>query len=219
MADAPSPPAASDPTSSDDDVVRLPRPKLTFFQRACRRLLWKYRSWHWRRKLAQFGEGSDLQLPARITGGQAIAIEDSVTVWHDARIEARTNDPEVMIRIGAGTKIQPYVHIGAVRKVTIGRGVLMASRVYITDHDHDFADPFDPVVSNARVRVAPVTIGDYAWLGEGAMVLKGVHVGERSIVGAGSIVTKDVPPLSIVVGSPAKVVQRYDEEAREWVRV
>ena len=122
-----------------------------------------------------------------------------------------------VIRIGDGTVIQPYAHIAAAQSVEIGKGALFASHVYISDHDHDYSDPNDPVVSNARIMCAPVKIGDFAWLGERVVVLKGVTIGERSIIGAGSIVTKDIPPLSIAVGSPARVIRRYDEALGEWI--
>ncbi|MCA8962851.1 MAG: hypothetical protein KDC38_20145, partial [Planctomycetes bacterium] len=176
------------------------------------------RGWKWRRRFARFGEGSDVGAGASIGGARFIEIGRSVWIWPGARLEAMGPDEgKPKIRIGDGCKIHPGIHIGAVERVTIGDGVLIAANVYISDHDHDFSDPFDPVVSNARVRTAPVDIGDYVWLGEQVMVLKGVTIGERSIVGAGSIVTRDVPPLSIVVGTPARVVRRYDTDLGEWV--
>jgi len=149
-----------------------------------------------------------------------ISIGSKVRIWHHARIEAiGTGAGATVIEIGNETVIQPYVHIGACTSVVLGRGVLIASFVYITDHDHDFADLAFPVVSSQRVVALPVAIGDYAWLGERAIVLKGVHIGERSIIGAGSVVTRDVPPYSIAVGVPARVVKRFDCATQKWVNV
>lgn len=171
----------------------------------------------WRWRLGSFGTGSEIIAPAQVVGGRSISIDENVRIWRGARIEAINIGPEVTrIRIGPGTVIHPNVHIGAIDSVCIGRGVLMASNVYITDHDHDCSDPDDPVVSNRRALAARVEIGDYTWLGQGVMVLKGVRIGERSVIGAGSVVTKDVPAYSIAIGSPARVVKIFDHDNRTW---
>ena len=178
------------------------------------------RSWYFRRHLGRLGKGSFISPPSYIYGGKWIHIGDSVAIWREARIEALCDRSEAPgIHIGNGTTIHPYVHIGALQEVAIGAGVLIASRVYITDHDHDYLNPFEPPISNGRLIVDPVRIEDYVWLGEGAMVLKGVTIGERSIIGAGSVVTRSIPPFSIAVGSPAKVIRRYNQDAKVWEKV
>lgn len=172
-----------------------------------------------RRRLGAMGAGSSIASPCWLHGERHISIGANVTIWRHARLEAIPTDagnaPQLII--GDGAVIQPYAHIAAAQRVEIGRGALFASHVYISDHDHDYADPEDPVVSNGRVVCAPVSIGDFAWLGERAVVLKGVTIGERSIIGAGSIVTRDVPPLSIAIGAPARVIRRYDHGLKKWV--
>lgn len=175
------------------------------------------RSFVWRRRLQSFGRGSVIARPAWVVGGEAIRIGDEVTIWRHARLEALNTARNVTrIDIGDGTVIQPYVHIGAIESVHIGRGVLMASQVYVTDHDHDFRNLQEPVIENSRVLAAPVSIGDYVWLGERVMVLKGVTIGAHAVIGAGSIVTRDIPVGTIAVGTPARVIRRYDERACEW---
>ncbi len=172
----------------------------------------------WRRRFGAFGSGSTIERPAYLIGAEAIHLDSTVKIWHHARLEAIGPDKsQPQLHIGDGTIIQPYAHLGAARRIEIGRHVLMASNVYITDHDHDWADPFDPPSMNDRLVVSPVVIEDYVWLGENVTVLKGVTIGERSIVGAGSTVTKDIPPLCVAVGSPARVVKRYDTDSRAWV--
>ena len=87
--------------------------------------------------------------PAWIEGGQSIALGANVKVARFARIEALDARAGVTrIAVGDDTTIQPFVHIGAVRSVTIGCGCLFASHVYITDHDHDYRDAMDPVIQN-----------------------------------------------------------------------
>ena len=65
----------------------------------------------------------------------------------------------------------------------------------------------------------PVKVGDYTHLGTNSTIMAGVTIGERCQIGAGSVVTKDIPPYSVAVGNPARVVKRYDFEKKEWVRV
>lgn len=175
------------------------------------------RAFVWRRRLQSFGRGSVIARPAWVVGGEAIRIGDEAVIWRHARLEALNAARNVTrIEIGDGTVIQPCVHIGAIESVRIGRGVLMASQVYITDHDHDFRNLQEPVIENSRVLAAPVSIGDYVWLGERVMVLKGVTIGARAVIGAGSIVTRDIPAGTIAVGTPARVIRRFDETACEW---
>lgn len=134
-----------------------------------------------------------------------------------ARLEAlNAGAKEPVIEIGSGTSIQPFVHLGAVLSIRIGRDCLFASHVYITDHDHDWRDGRTPARLQPNVIAAPVVIGDGVWLGERVCVLKGVTIGDGAIVGAGSVVTKDIPPRCIAVGSPARVVKRWNDETQEW---
>ncbi len=201
-------------------TVRVERPRrglvLRLVRRAVRQGCWLY----WRYRFAQFGRYSTIAYPHRIHGHRGIRIGQRVSIWPNARLEAfNTGNGDTRIVIGDGCAIQPHVHIGAAESVRIGRGVLMASYVYITDHDHDWTDPENPVISNDRLIVAPVTIGDFVWLGERVMVLKGVTIGDRSIIGAGSIVTKDIPAYTLAVGAPARVIRIYDRVRRVWVHV
>jgi acetyltransferase-like isoleucine patch superfamily enzyme len=173
----------------------------------------------WRSRLAAFGSKSFIARPSYIVGGKSISIGQNVAIHRFGRLEAlNAHDGTIRIEIGDATAIQPFAHIGAVDRVTIGRGCLFASFAYVSDHDHDFSDPMDPPRSNGRVVAAPVTIGDYVWLGQRAIVLKGVTIGQRSIIGAGSVVTRDVPEYSIAVGSPARVIRRWDHQLRQWIR-
>ena len=67
-------------------------------------------------------------------------------------------------------------------------------------------------IDNTNTIVKPIIIGDSVWIGRRAMIMKGVNIGERSIVAAGAVVTKDVPPDVIVAGNPAKIVKQIDQK-------
>ncbi len=118
------------------------------------------------------------------------------------------------IHIGDAVMISPGVRISASDEVRIGHGCMLANGVYITDCDwHGIYDRMqrDPTPK-------PVRIGDNVWVGDHATVLKGVSIGNNSIVAAGSMVTKNVPPNVIVAGNPARPVKNLDDAQAFYTR-
>lgn len=122
------------------------------------------------------------------------------------------------LEIGDGSVVRPYVHIGAASRITLGRRVGLSPMVLVTDHEHDIRDPNDSILTNRRIVASPVTLEDDVFVGERAAILKGVTIGRCSVIGANSVVKDDIPPYSIAVGLPARVVRRYDIERRQWVK-
>jgi len=109
------------------------------------------------------------------------------------------------IRIGDGCLMSPGARMSASDEIVVGDGVMLANGAYITDSD--WHTIYDRMV---RTDPAPVHIGDNVWLGDGSTVLKGVTVGENSVIAARSVVTRDVPANVVVAGNPAKVVKELD---------
>ena len=120
------------------------------------------------------------------------------------------------IRIGDYCLICPGVRISAAKSIDIGDSCMLASNVYITDSDwHGVYDRVSPVSGQ------PVRIRDNVWIGDSSIVCKGVSVGENSIIGAGSVVTRDVPPNTIAAGNPAEVIKNLESGTpitarKEW---
>jgi acetyltransferase-like isoleucine patch superfamily enzyme len=115
--------------------------------------------------------------------------------------------------LGDNVSMENDCHIAAVNHVEIHDGVLMASRVYVSDHAHGGATAADLVLppnSRPLVSKGPVVIEAEVWLGEGVCVLPGVRIGRSSIIGANSVVTHDIPPRSVAVGAPARVIRTLD---------
>jgi len=102
--------------------------------------------------------------------------------------------------IGGGTTINSYLD------VSIGEGALIADDVHITDFDHR-TDRTDVPIKDQGIVTSPVRIGADVWLGRGVTVLRGVDIGRGSVIGAHAVVTRDIPPYSIAVGAPARVVR------------
>ena len=115
-----------------------------------------------------------------------------------------------LIAIGEQCCIGAHSHITAINKIVIGNNVLTGPRVLITDNAHGNVDirtlHLAPIV-RPLISKGEVVIGDNVWIGEGAMILPNVHIGEHAIIAANSVVTKDIPAYSIAAGVPAKIIK------------
>lgn len=116
------------------------------------------------------------------------------------------------ILIGDNVSVENDCHIGAVNRVEIHDHVLIASGVYISDHSHGGTDLDDLRLSPHSRRVTskgPVIVESCVWLGEGVAVMPGVRIGHHSVIGANAVVTSDIPPYSVAVGCPARIVKSH----------
>lgn len=107
--------------------------------------------------------------------------------------------------IGNHTRIG--LHNTVIGPVTIGNHVNLAQGITVTALNHNFENP-DQRIDEQGVSTNPVTIGDDIWIGANAVILPGVSIGSHSVVAAGAVVTKDVPPHSLVAGVPAKIIKQ-----------
>jgi acetyltransferase-like isoleucine patch superfamily enzyme len=164
---------------------------------------------------ASYGRHSVLEPPIRIGGEERIAVGDNVYVGAGCWLQVLGDDagPPAIV-IGDGTSIAGRCVISAAQSVRLGSEVLVASGVYIADHSHAFEDASRPVLGQGIDRVAPVEVGDGAWLGENVVVGPGVRVGRGAVVGANAVVLEDVPDRAVAVGVPARVVRRLSDDAQ-----
>lgn len=102
--------------------------------------------------------------------------------------------------------------------VAIFDNVIIGQNVTISGLNHNYSDPNKPI-SEQGVDTCPIIIEDNVWIGANSVVLPGILIGKNSIIGAGSVVTKDVPSYSVAVGNPAKVIKMYDINLKVWVNV
>jgi lipopolysaccharide O-acetyltransferase len=130
-----------------------------------------------------------------------------------------------LIRFGKDVQINDFVHIGAIESVTIHDHVLIASRVFISDHNHGcysgrspHSDPHSVPVER-QLSSSPVVIEENVWIGESVSILPGVTIGRGSIIAAQSVVSRSIPPNSIAAGAPARVIKTFNSVSRCWDRV
>ena len=126
-----------------------------------------------------------------------------------------TGDTSAKLIIGDETYIGRFCHIYTTSKIEIGKKVLMADKVYISDNLHSYENIELPVIDQPIKQTNPVIIHDGAWLGENVCVI-GASVGKNSVIGANSIVTKDIPDYCVAIGSPAAIIKRYNFDSKQW---
>ncbi|ATA77281.1 LbetaH domain-containing protein [Capnocytophaga canimorsus] len=173
-----------------------------------------------------FKQARIIRFPFRIRGKQFIKIGKGFTTGYDCRIDAFNHFSRngFLIEIGDNVEINDSVHIGAVEKVIIEDNVLIASKVYMSDHNHgsykgEEQDSPLTTPNSRKIYTTPIHIKKNVWIGEMVCILQGVTIGEGSIIGAMSVVTKDIPPYSIAVGSPARVIKQFNFETKKWEQV
>ena len=154
-----------------------------------------------------------------VRGDLRMIIGDDVELNGCAYYAAGKTHPQPTLVVGDNSHLGYMLNIAVGARVEIGSHVLIATGVSLIGYD---SHPVDPI---RRSRGDPpdagdesIVIGDYAWLGTNALVLKGVTIGEAAVIGAGSVVTQDIPPYTVAVGQPARVVKYLDTRSIEQVQ-
>lgn len=146
------------------------------------------------------------------------------------------------IVLGADVQIRPYCDIFAAEKFVIGKGtdigtrnriagnieigeyVLFGPDNYICSQDHNYADINKPIISQGASDIknnghSTLKIGDGSWIGTHVAIIGDVHIGKNCVIGANSVVTKDIPDYSVAVGIPAKIIKQYNFTTNSWEKI
>lgn len=162
--------------------------------------------------LVKFGNNTKFNQKCIFNGDGMVSIGDNVMLgyelsphFYESYILIQARGVNSLIRIGNNTVFSNDITIIAEREITIGDGCLIGDRLTIYDSDAHEIDPSTRRRSYGKV--APVKIGNNVWIGSLVTILKGVNVGDNSIIAANSVVTKDVIANAIVAGNPAKFIK------------
>ena len=120
--------------------------------------------------------------------------------------------------IGKGCKFNWGTQIESMSEVIVGNYVLTAPNVHITDRNHEYHDVSTPIIKQDWYSKGPLVIDDGCWIGTNAVIVGAIHIGKNCVIGANSVVTKNVPDYSVVVGNPARIVKRYNPNTEKWDR-
>lgn len=168
-----------------------------------------------------------IRRPFYCRGKFRLQFGEGFTIGHHCRFDLldKANDNIKKLIIGKNCKFGDNVHIVANEKVIIGDNCLMASKIFISDTSHgDYSNnangsspdvPPDerPLYSKA------VIIGNNVWIGENVCILLGVKIGDGCIIGANSVVNRDVPNNCIVAGIPMRLIKRYNPVSERWEKI
>ena len=173
-----------------------------------------------RNKFRYLAPTTVVQNPLRIDGKNNISLAENVVVQKQTWLAAMplTNANICHLKIGNGTVIGNFNHIFATGEITIGQKVLTADKVFITDNQHEFENVNLAILDQPIKQFPPLSIGDGTWIGENVCIL-GVSIGKNCVIGANSVVNKPIPDYCVAVGSPARVIKKYNFETRQWEKV
>lgn len=173
-----------------------------------------------------------IELPRRIYDSEYMHIGDNVHIGPNSLLIAQTHyPPETMRHPSNATPPQRFTPkivighrvsstggliLGAMCEIVIDDDVMFAANVLVSDGLHGFASVDVPYKYQKMWRIAPVHIKRGCWIGQNVVILPGVTIGELSIIGANSVVTQSIPPRTIAVGNPARVIKRWDPVSRSW---
>lgn len=170
-------------------------------------------------KFYEFGLNSTILKPyLQLSGYKNIKIGYNTTILTNSRLSIYGNSNDINIQIGNDC----YISFGfsalasSQAKIIIGDNVLFASNVLVTNENHGINPELDIPYMSQPLSAKDVYIGNGCWIGEQVCILSGVSIGEKCIIGAGSVVTKSIPDYCIAAGNPAKVLKRYNFETKRW---
>lgn len=158
-------------------------------------------------KSVRFAKIGSLISPQCISVGANtyIGAYSDIAAW--PKHKTQKEDPEIII--GTNCSIGAYNHITCTNKIIIGDGFLSGKWVTITDNNHGNTSKENLLLRPSKRPITskgPVIIGRNVWIGDKSTILSGITIGESAVIGANSVVTKDVPPYAVVAGNPAKVI-------------
>ena len=165
----------------------------------------------------KYSFNSSIISPLMIEGAENISIGKNVIIQYNTRLAAMplTEDKTCQLVIDDDVYIGCFNHIFATKSIIIENNVLIADRVYISDNIHDYTNPLIPIKNQKILQKKEVVIGSGCWIGENVSII-GASVGKNSVVGANSVVLKDIPDYSVAVGIPAKIIKYYNFERSKW---
>lgn len=167
-----------------------------------------------------FGRNSSLAAPLSIFHPEFVEIGNDTNIMLNARLDCWPSYEGVKLspRLVIGDRTQVGLNFTAIcsDSLLIGDDVLIAAGVMVTTQNHGM-DPESPKSYQRQpLSSAPVHIGNGCWIGERAVILPGVTIGDKCIIGANSVVNRDIPAYSIAAGIPARVVKVWDFEQHCW---
>jgi len=175
----------------------------------------------YRSAFGSMGAGTTLWRPLMLQNTRFVHLGCKVTIRDGARFDLTTEHgrqsfiPNVII--GDGSLFEQGFHLTAAGPVVIGRQVTCSRNVSVLGVRHEYEDVTRAIIEQP-LGVAPVSIGDGTLIGMNCVILPGVSIGKHCMIGANSVVSRDVPDFCVAAGSPARIIRRYEAAEQKWVK-
>ena len=167
-------------------------------------------------KLHSIGKNVFIRKGFSVEGHSGIDLGNNVRIGKNCRFECYSNGKRLgKIVVNDGCSFNHYTTILSGGDILIGQNTRFGSFVTILGESHGI-NPEKGIYHKQPLICKDVIIGEYVWVGEKVIIMPGVKIGDWSIIGAGAIVTKNIPAYSIAVGNPAKVIKQFNFETHRW---
>lgn len=167
----------------------------------------------YKHKFKSFGEKSLIAPNSWLLHLENVKVGNNSSIQSNCIIETCPNNSNPLLTIGNNVSIGEYTHITCANNIQIGNGVLTGRFVLITDNAHGksiIKEMIIPPLKRDIYSKGGIEIGDNVWIGDKATILPNVKIGHNAIIAANSVVSKDVPPFTVVAGNPAKVIKMIE---------
>ena len=172
-----------------------------------------------------FFHGIKMSKSVYIGRGCSIRNGSAVSIGYGSRIEPYCvvipNKKSATISFGSGCVLGMFSRVTAKKRVSIEDDVITGPNVFISDFNHEYRDVALPIKDQGMMQPSSnnggVVIGGGSWLGANVVVVGDVAIGKHCVIGANSVVTKDIPGFSVAVGAPAKVIKLFDFQSKRWI--
>jgi len=184
-------------------------------------------------KFANTPKNIRIDLPRRIINPERIFLGNNVSFGPGTFLYAMTHYPTVSMQhpdktlpvqrfdseiiIGNNVTATADLQIAAQSQITIEDDVMFASNIHINDGLHGYENANEPYKYQNIIKIAPIVIKKGSWIGQNVVILPNVTIGEFVIIGANSVVNRNIPDRSIAVGSPAKVIKEWSQAELRWI--
>jgi acetyltransferase-like isoleucine patch superfamily enzyme len=167
-----------------------------------------------------FGKNSIIKKPYRIWNKDCIEVGKNVFIVENSffAVSKTFKDQKFTpkVKIGNNVRIGSNFFLSSIDNITIQDDVIISDRVFVSDHAHQYENINIPIIEQPLQAGGSVLIKAGSFVGVNAVIMPGVVIGRNSVVGASSVVTKNVPDFTVVGGIPAKIIKKYNSKTKTW---
>ena len=179
------------------------------------RIFWILRGLVYKLFLGKFGFLSYIGKPIFISNFKRVFIGKRVRIFPSARIEVLDKNSSIIFNDNISIAQGLHIICGGNQELKIGKNTTFSANVFITNVDHEY-QKIDIHIMEQKLIYNETKIGENCFIGYGAVIQAGTILGKQCIVGSNSVVRGIFPDYSVIVGAPAKIVKRYDENTKQW---